>query len=294
MILSTTTNPITKYFTPKECVRIIKEAGFDAYDITVASLINHKDNECDDEASLKNAYDLRSYADSLNIPCNQTHAPASTSYGESEQDEKIFHEVVLSMQISAILGAEIIVVHPNQHLKYADNAEELFNLNMTFYNKLIPYCEKFDIKIAVENMWQYDSSKKVIVHSTCSQVDEFKRYIDTLNSKWITACVDIGHIALVNDNVCEFLKDMGKERICALHVHDNMLKEDNHTLPFNGKLDFNSIAKTLGEIGYGGDFTFEAYGFFKDKPLELIPEAYKYANKVGRYLIKKIHNAKKQ
>ena len=50
---------------------------------------------------------------------------------------------------------------------------------MKFYKSLIPYCEEYGIKVAVENMWQYPG---MISHSTCSRPEEFIRYIDELDS----------------------------------------------------------------------------------------------------------------
>ncbi|MBR6510375.1 MAG: sugar phosphate isomerase/epimerase [Clostridia bacterium] len=292
MLLSISTNPIDALFSYKDAIRIINEAGFDAYDISLAHLTSGSDNYFADLDYLKKAKELRIYADSLGIICNQAHGPAPTSKGDAETDELIFKTIIKSMEIASVLGAKTIIVHPNQHFTYADNSEKLFELNMQFYNKLIPYCEKFNIKIAVENMWQCIPNTKTITDSTCSQSLEFNRYIDTLNSKWITACADIGHASLVNKDVSRFLKEMGSKRITALHVHDTNLIEDSHTLPFYGLMDYHSITKTLAEIDYKGDFTFEIYKYFKNKPLELIPDYCKHACNIGRYLINEIEKHK--
>lgn len=293
MLLSITTRPIDQKFSYKNAISIIKTAGFDAFDISLTNL-NHLSNNifnCDNYISIAN--DLRMYADNLGIICNQAHAPAPSSCKIPEENEKIFEIITRSMEISAILGAKIIVVHPKQHLTYAENIDKLFELNMDFYNRLIPYCEKFGIKIAVENMWQYIPNTHTITHSTCSRSFEFKKYLDTINSNWITGCLDLGHIALVEQNIPSFIKELGKNRIGALHIHDNFLKEDNHLLPYNGLMDYNSIAKVLGEIDYQGDITFEAHNSFKNLPNNLLPSAYNYACSVGRHLINLVEESRK-
>ncbi len=292
MLLSVSTSPMNVRLSDREAIRIIKEAGFDAYDMSLCEMMYNPNNIFNTDKYLEEAKSIREYADSLGIPCNQAHAPYHSSCGDPEKDEKTFNMIVRAMEIAATLGAKIIVVHPKQHLTYADNIEELFKLNVEFYTRLIPYCEKFGIKVATENMWQNNPCSGAITDSTCSRSWEFNKYIDAVNSEWITGCLDLGHVALVTKKIPEFIKDMGKERIAALHVHDTDFRDDSHTVPFCELMDYNAIAKALGEIDYQGDFTYEANNFFRNKPLELIPAAYKYACEVGRYLISEIEKAR--
>ena len=70
------------------------------------------------------------------------------------------------------MGVKLIVVHPKQHLPYLEgnNAEILKQLNLEFYNSLIPDCEKYGIKIATENMWQMDENKTPLNGAACQLV----------------------------------------------------------------------------------------------------------------------------
>ena len=119
------------------------------------------------------------------------------------------------------LGAKNIIVHPIG----APEGVDYQQTNIEFYKSLVPYCEKFGIKVATENMWQNNPSSGAITDSTCSRAWEFNKYIDAVNSEWITGCLDLGHVSLVTKKIPEFIKEMGKERISALHVHDTNLKE---------------------------------------------------------------------
>ena len=78
---------------------------------------------------------------------------------------------------------------------------------------------------------------------------------------------------------------MGKDRIRALHIHDTDFIRDSHTMPFTQKIDYIAVAKTLGEIGYQGDFTYESGSFFNRFPMELYSSGLKLMHDVGRYLI---------
>ena len=58
-------------------------------------------------------------------------------------------------------------------------------------------------------------------------------------------------------------------RLSALHIHDNDLKNDNHSIPFDGSIDFEEVAKDLAdskydvtlmlEILYGGEMPAKEY-----------------------------------
>ena len=141
MLLSISTGPMDKSLSYKEAIRLISEAGFDAFDFSLTLLNTDPNHIFNTDKYLEEAKKLREYADSIGIVCNQAHAPFHSSYGVPEKDERMFNLIVRSMEIAAVLGAKIIVVHPKQHLEYADNVDELFRLNVEFYNRLIPYCE---------------------------------------------------------------------------------------------------------------------------------------------------------
>lgn len=292
MLLSTQTHAFNKHYDLKTAVKFLKEAGFDAYDVSLF-VEESKKEIITSENYLDNAKALREYADSIGIVCNQSHAVFPSSVGDEQKDEEIFNEIVRDMEVAAILGAKAIVVHPKHHLKYAEQPEELFRMNLEFYKRLIPYCEKFGIKVATENMWEYNPVSHNIGRAFNSRASEFARLLDEINSQWIVGCVDVGHVALVGADLPEFIKTLGGNRLQAVHMHDVTKTQDSHTLPFTLSLDFGAITKALGEIGYDGDMTFEADNFFANFPLELYSEVSSFMAKVGRYIIKEIESHKK-
>ena len=263
-------------------LKLLAEAGFDAYDITLCGMYKNDEHWANLDSYKAEAERLRALADSIGIVCNQSHAPFPSSVKEEEKNPEIFKKIVRSMEVASILGAKIIVVHPMQHLSYADHREELFKMNVAFYKSLIPYCEKFGIKIATENMWQRNANSKSIVDSTCSRAKEFCDYIDAVDSEWLVGCLDLGHVALVGGDIPDFIRAMGRERLRALHVHDVDFISDSHTLPYTENVDFDAIADALAEIGYEGDITFEAMKFFKKFPIPVLPEAARLMCAVGK------------
>lgn len=231
---------------------------------------------------------MKALAAQYGIGFSQAHAPFPTSMGEEPFDTERMACIVRSMEAAAIMGVQYIVVHPRQHLRYAQNKRQLFDENVAMYKSLIPYCQKFGIHVCAENMWQWDAKRGIIIDSVCSQPEEFCDLIDAVDSPWIVACLDIGHTGLVGQDPADFIRALGTRRLKALHVHDVDLLHDNHTLPFLQKLDWDSVTKALADIDYQGDFTFEAENFTRCFPKELQEDACKFMERTGRYLIRQV------
>ena len=292
MLISSNTAYANNKLTLKEIIDMYHKASFTAFDLSLFSKNARLELVFQDDYKEK-TQELRKYADDTGIPCNQSHAIFPTAVGDPEKDREIFKEIVRDMEIASIMGAGITVVHPIQHLSYAEHPKELFEMNMEFYRKLIPYCEKFGIKIAVENMFQCNNKTKAVIDSTCSRPWEFCKYLDELNSEWIVGCLDVGHTNLVESDIYDFIHKLGNRRLKALHVHDNDGFSDNHTLPYTRSMDFSRVAQALAEIDYTGDFTFEADHFYANLPVEVYPAATKLMSSVGEFIVKEIERYKK-
>ena len=298
MLLSTNTFGVAKKFGNRKAIELIADAGFDAIDISLHFSMADDNMPFNSENYMDEVQNLRETAEKKGIMFNQAHAVFPTSYSDAEKSKTAYDRVVRGMEIAAALGAKIIIVHPNQHLTYIEgnNAEILKSINYEFYNSLIPYCREFGIKVAVENMWQYSKPCEHIVDSVCSRSAEFKDYIDTLNSGYITACLDLGHCGLVGLKAEDFIRELGHDRLCALHVHDNDFKRDCHVIPmtpFVGKMNWEEICKALADIRYSGDFTFETDYSFSNVNEYNVEAVLHYLHDTGRYLIDKIDDFKK-
>ena len=289
MKLVTTTDALEIRFGLKEAIKRIKEYGFDGYDCSLFEsmkpgkpLSSYLAYPVDDEPiHITYAREIRAFADKIGIPCLQTHAPYPTFRKNSTPEEDIELQK-RAIDISAILGAEVVVIHPDCFESIDFNFDNLYSI-------LLPYAKERGIKIATENMFKRHPEKNEIIPATCGTPDEFAAYIDRAADEHFTACLDIGHTELTNTaGALAFIKALGHDRIGALHVHDNDKVHDNHAFPFTGMLNWDAICQALAEIRYKGNFTFEAdatnYGF----PDELLPYSYRLLEKTGRYLIKKI------
>lgn len=300
MLLSINTGPVEKKFGLYRTVEIFANAGFDAVDFSLTYSMKDEDNVFFGDEYLRHTEQFKAYVEECGMVVNQAHAYFPTSFAEPEMTEKAFARVVRGIEIAAYCGAESIIVHPNQHLSYAGygNPEKLKEINYEFYSRVIPYAEKFGIKIAVENMFQWKQPVRTAqghaLDSTCSSAKEFMEYIDMMNSEYIVGCVDVGHCGLVGRDPAEMLRVLGP-RVKALHVHDNDSRLDNHVVPMAvgiGTIDWNEVCKALAEINYDGDFTFETDGSFENCNEDTVSSVACHIHDVGRYLIEKIESYK--
>lgn len=282
-----------KNYSAEYGVDICAKAGFDALDFAFHSSSKYSDADSVTEKGKEWFINLRKRAEDSGLVFNQAHAPFPSSVMDPARTEEIFWNIVRSFESAEILGISNMVVHPVQHLTYRDEGipEQLFQMNMEFYGRLLPYAKDHGVTICTENMWQGRNAAGVyyIEHSTCSTPEETIRYVDSMQDENFKYCFDIGHALLCREDPADFIRALGKDRLKALHVHDVTGLSDTHTLPYYGGAGkWESVCKALKEIGYTGDFTYEASNFIHPLPEELLLPALKYMVEVGRYLISRI------
>ena len=266
-------------------------AGFTASDYFIA--LDEGGSPLHDSNYREIASDIGRRLKDAGIPCRQTHAPFRFP-AKKWDEEGHFDVFIKALEISAILGAKTCVVHPLHHMEYLGHEEELFKLNMDYYRRLIPYCKEYGVKVGIENMWQRHKIRKTITFDVCSTIDEYIRYIDTLDSEYMVACLDVGHVVLPDnkDTPADFIRALGHDRLKALHIHDNDYTADQHLLPYHGKLNWDDITKALGEIDYDGDFTYEVLERELTLPDELADATIDYLGAIGKHLVKKVEESR--
>ena len=287
MILSTQNATFAGAFGQEGAIEKLKEAGYDAIDMSLFCMSNDGD-VFNGDGYKQRALEIRAHADRVGIPFNQSHAPFIFNWKDPNvYEEHVLPRTVRALEITAILGGKICIVHPISPIEYMGHEEELFERNMAMYRALLPYAKEYGVKIALENMWQIEKKRKIIGSNVCSHAQEFARYIDALDDEHFVACLDLGHCGLVGQEAQDAIRILGHDRLKALHVHDNDYRNDIHTLPFLSLMDWEAIMKALADVRYDGEFTFEADAFLTHFPNDYKPVAAKFMVETGRYLIGK-------
>ena len=260
-------------------IDVFSEAGFEAIDFN-ADLQEYYTDAHDKEFYEK----TRKYAQEKGIVFSQTHAPFASSFLDEERTAIRFSQIIKSMEHSSYLGADMIVVHPCKHIHYKEsgNYALMMEYNLDFYKSLIPYAKQYNLKIAIEN----------IGGSITETPEGLLELFDTLNDEVFTICYDVGHANICGQNPADMIRQLGK-RIGCTHIHDNDGVSDSHTLPFYGSINWDSVMKAFAEVGYEGNFNYEAGYFLNHVPVDFRHESAKYMASVGKYLIEKYRSYKR-
>lgn len=265
----------------KGTIDVFANAGVEGIDF------NNDIKEFYTDAHDKNYYlDIKNYAQDRGVEIGQAHAPfaSSSKIPDVDANPVDVKNIIKSMENASYLGAPMIVVHPCRNLDYnvEGNLEKMFEYNYNFYKSLIPYAEEFNIKVAIENIGRGS-------HTVTSSPEKLIRLYDELNNPAFTICFDVGHCLLQGVDPAEAIKKLGNRLVngCT-HVHDNDGISDSHTLPYYGKVEWDSVCKALAEIGYDGNLNYEASNFIKNLPESLYVSGLEYMSSVGHYLIEKI------
>ncbi|MEM5779619.1 MAG: sugar phosphate isomerase/epimerase family protein, partial [Lawsonibacter sp.] len=260
MRLSGPMSALRARFGDEEGIRLMARAGFDAVDYTFNEMV-HPD-------CVWNTREFEAYAKSLcqaaraeGLYFNQAHAPFLFDWDGMWQQQgfqtDILPVVERSFHCAALLEIPLIVVHPIHHVRYRGNEAKLWEWNQEYYRGLLDAAKRHGVRIALENMWQTDPKRSCGDSDVFSQPTEFRDFLDALQDPWAVACVDVGHAGLAGEDPAQLLRTLGGDRVKAIHIHDNRYLADDHTLPYLGGLDWDSITRALGEINYRGDSTFE-------------------------------------
>lgn len=254
MKISTEIGSIAKIVSEEKAVELVAQAGFDAWDFSMFEMCRYDwENQC----VLDNPHPLYgneylSFARRLKqigldngIVCNQSHAPFPTACAEIRSYFK------RAIECTAEAGGEICIIHPDNNKSAAENAE--------MYLELLPFAKGCGVKIATENMWNWDDSKDEASPAACSDPISFNAHLDAVNDDFFVACLDIGHAEMrgLGTTAVEMIKALGP-RLQSLHIHDNDGWHDSHQIPFSMNIDFAAVIKALKEIGYKGYFTLES------------------------------------
>jgi len=267
----------------ERAMEMISEAGFDAFDLDMFRLFDNSELSGDDYKDV--ACGLRRKAEALGKPFVQSHAPFP-SYTEGHG----FDRIVRAIEISGICGIPNIVIHPIT--ASGNTLEGNLAVNVPFYNSLLPYAKKANVRIMLENMYlggKNPDPSKIVVPAACGTVEEFVAHLDALDPEWFGICLDIGHVTICGADEAETVCALGG-RIKALHVHDNDGVHDLHTAMFTQKIDFIRIAEALHEIGYKGAFTLESSDFLPHAPSELYGVQLEYMAKTARFVADLVEN----
>lgn len=291
MRLSTSTNilfarPGNRSVDLKETLKMAGEAGFDTFDLCFYDWVL-PGSPFLTEGWKGWAFSIREEANRLGVRFGQCHAHFYNFLSRELSEEKKAREqelVLRSLECCAILGSKVCVTHPEtwpDDICYREKSREA---NYEYFSNLLEQTERLSVTLALENMCDYSIAPK---RKYTSAPEELVELVDRFQDPRIGVCWDFEHAEIMEQDQRQALLYIGK-RLKATHVSDTHSKTDPslmHVMPFFGDIDWECIMKTLKEIGYQGDFSFEAHNFANRLPDQVLPEALRLSYRIGRYLM---------
>ena len=213
----------------------------------------------------------------MGLAFTQAHAHVYNFYAfepENPHEEQIRR----SIEGAGMLGIPWVVLHPSQRPDWedADSLDRMIAENAVYFRGLAMYAQQFGVGLALENM---SAAKHGL--TTAGQLC---RLIEAVGMPNVGACWDTGHAHLSGQDQPASLRELG-ERLHALHIADNHGATDEHMPPFFGSIDWPPILAALREIGYDGDFTFEAHNLVRRVPAACQAEAIRLLYQIGAHMV---------
>ncbi len=287
MLISTEIGSASKIIGEEKAVELIAKAGFDAWDFSMFNMCRYDwGNDCLLENNHPLAGDnyiafarkLKQIGLDNGIVCNQSHAPFPTRCAEIRSYYK------RAIECTAEAGGKICIIHPDNDKSAEENAQ--------MYFELLPFAKGCGVRIATENMWNWNDEKDEAAPAACSDPASFNAHLEAVNDDFFVACLDIGHAEMkgLGTTAVEMIKALGP-RLQALHIHDNDLWHDSHQIPMSMGIDFTAVVKALKEVDYRGCFTLESDRYLNGYTPDNVFEGLKNLADVDKKLAEMFKNA---
>ena len=169
------------------------------------------------------------------VRIDSIHAPYDPTADLTQAEDVLRHSAVVEMKrcITACkaLGVPVAILHLN-FSKPSGISERLKKVRESL-EEILPFARDSKVKIAAENL--PDDNSLIIL----------KYALDIFEDEYLGLCFDSGHAALHTDA----MELLGKyrDRLYALHLHDNDRKDDLHQLPFEGSSNLPNLAAQLNK-----------------------------------------------
>lgn len=271
MKISTEIDSAAQKIGEEKTIEYLAKAGFDAWDFSMFSMANYdwskgtlveSSHPLASSQYLSFARKLKQIGLDNGIVCNQSHAPYPVRVPEIRAYLK------RAIECTAEAGGQICIIHPDNNKGAEENAE--------MYLELLPFAKECGVKIATENMWNWNREKDEASFAACATPESFNAHLDAVDDAFFVACLDIGHAEMkgLHTSAEKMIVALG-DRLCALHIHDNDKWHDSHQIPFSMDINFEAVVAALKKIKYNGYFTLEADTYLSDYTNETIYEGIK-------------------
>ena len=218
-----------------EQIKKIKKAGWDGVFVGI----------------WKEDLSLREFAETAKAEglfIQSVHAPfnkAAVLWDEGEDGDIEVERQIRVLRETSEIGVDLVIMHAIIGMEKNTPTA----LGVERYRKIAEAARELGVRIAIEN-----TEGEMYLEALMEGLKDYAN---------VGFCIDTGHEMCYNG--CKDLITKYGDRLIATHLNDNMGQtgeeltwyDDSHLLPFDGKADWEMIAKRLKNVGFNGPLTFE-------------------------------------
>jgi len=164
-------------------------------------------------------------------------------------------------------GINMVIIH----LSSGSSVTAFNKLGLDRIQKIADFAKDLNVRVAFEN----------------NKLKGYLEYvIDNIKNDNVGICYDSGHCHAYFNDEFDYLKF--KNRIFAVHLHDNDKTGDLHLTPFDGTTDWEAVVCKLKDAGYDGPITLESiYGpsYLKMSPTDFFEKNYQVGLEIDKLFI---------
>lgn len=211
----------------------------------------------------------RRLLESCGLQCVDVHAcETETILIDAEERDALNKYIQLlqnRIEFCSAVGGDAVVIHTPSVMEWGGDYVEYTKPNIELYRQLLqsqggserlswkldrslqvfesvkPLCQDLGVVLAVENCYPFDEKS-------------LEYYFERYPPEFVGFCFDSGH-AHLNENLDLLLKF--KDRLKALHLHDNRGNDDDHQPPFWGTISWKRVMQWIERSGYIKPINFE-------------------------------------
>ena len=187
------------------------------------------------------------------ISVHQIHGPWQNPNKDSTEDERaeLFGKMAKALVIAKHLCAKYMVVHPlmPHGVNSDENPDEVYEINKRYFSALANVAQGLGVTVCLENT--------PFEKFPLAKTEKLISLIKDIEHPCLKMCFDTGHAFLIGENLGDSVRQIGKNYLKAINVHDNLGDKDTHLPPYEGYIDWSDFAEGLYDIDFDGVFSLE-------------------------------------
>jgi sugar phosphate isomerase/epimerase len=207
----------------------------------------------------RSATELAEWMSDLRLSFHSMHAPIvealrggnwvgsfSIAAADEARRKAAIAEIAATLKVAATVPFQYLVLHlgipDSQQTSAPDNQREAARRSL---EEIAGLARAVNVRVALEVMPNALSSAAAICHLI----------EDELEGLDVGICLDYGHANLMGD-LGDAIETVSGH-LWTTHVHDNDGRNDDHRVPFAGRIDWDAAMMETQKIGYDGVLMFE-------------------------------------